>query len=258
VTAWLLFRQRGRAPWPGPHRGPGGRAGGPHTRGARAGPADGGYGSAALFLISLVSRPSPGAWTRRHFARRAASRRRSFSTTATSYGPPTPPSSKACACSRLHSPCARAGHGRQPLPPPTPRREHDKSGNLATPESQPSSLPSCVIRLQPSPVGPALWERYESWPPRGVTRRCLPGGMLLRGDPSPEGATGAVSGGVRFSWQARGSAAGFGQADAGLQPAQRRGRVPGGTTEYPLAGRHQHGAYERRVDDHREPCADAE
>ena len=41
-------------------------------------------------------------------------------------------------------------------------------------------------------------ERYESWPPWGVTRRCLPGGMSRRGDPSPEGATGpagvAVSG----------------------------------------------------------------
>ena len=47
------------------------------------------------------------------------------------------------------APCAPGGHGRQPRPPPTPRREHDKSGNLATPASQPSSLPSCVIRLHP-------------------------------------------------------------------------------------------------------------
>ena len=54
------------------------------------------------------------------------------------------------------APCAPGGHGRQPRPPPTPRREHDKSGNLATPASQPSSLPSCVIRLQPGPVGPLL------------------------------------------------------------------------------------------------------
>ena len=137
VTAWLFFRWRdhrhGRAPWPGPHRGPAGRAGGPHARGARAGPSAGGYGSAALFLISLVSRPSrgaDGAWapwrprtsgTRgpgwipgrgRHFARRAASRRRSSSTTATSYGPPTPPSSRAWACSRLHS----APRARRPRP----------------------------------------------------------------------------------------------------------------------------------------------
>ena len=74
--------------------------------------------------------------------------------TATSYGPPTPPSSRAWACSRLHS-ALRAGRPRpgSPRPPPTPRREHDKSGNLATPASQPSSLPSCVIWLQPGPVG---------------------------------------------------------------------------------------------------------
>ncbi len=64
VTAWLLFRRRdhrhGRVPWPGPHRGPADRAGGPHARGARAGPSAGGYGSAALFLISSVSHPIPG------------------------------------------------------------------------------------------------------------------------------------------------------------------------------------------------------
>ena len=61
VTAWLFFRRRdlrhGRAPWPGPHRGPAGRAAGRHARGARAGPCAGGYGSAALFLISPVSHP---------------------------------------------------------------------------------------------------------------------------------------------------------------------------------------------------------
>ena len=61
VTAWLFFRRRdvrhGRAPWPGPHRGPTGRAAGRHARGARAGPCAGGYGSAALFLISPVSHP---------------------------------------------------------------------------------------------------------------------------------------------------------------------------------------------------------
>ena len=62
VTAWLFFRRRdvrhGRAPWPGPHRGPADLAGGPHATGARAGPCAGGYGSAALFLISPVSHPS--------------------------------------------------------------------------------------------------------------------------------------------------------------------------------------------------------
>jgi len=64
VTAWLFLRRRdlrhGRAPWPGPHRGPAGRAAGRHARGARAGPCAGGYGSAALFLISPVSHPSRG------------------------------------------------------------------------------------------------------------------------------------------------------------------------------------------------------
>ena len=63
VTAWLFFRRRdhrhGRAPWPGPHRGPASRAA--HARGARAGPSAGGYGSAALFLISPVGHPSRGA-----------------------------------------------------------------------------------------------------------------------------------------------------------------------------------------------------
>jgi hypothetical protein len=53
VTAWLFFRWRGhrygRAPWPGPHRGPVGRAAGPPARDVRAGPSAGGYGSAALF-----------------------------------------------------------------------------------------------------------------------------------------------------------------------------------------------------------------
>ena len=34
-------------------------------------------------------------------------------------------------------------------------------------------------------------ERYEFRPPSGVTRRCLPGGMSLRGVLSPAGATGA-------------------------------------------------------------------
>jgi hypothetical protein len=61
VTAWLYFRRRGhrhgRAPWPGPHRGPVGRAAGPPARDVRAGPSAGGYGSAALFLISPFSSP---------------------------------------------------------------------------------------------------------------------------------------------------------------------------------------------------------
>jgi len=61
VTARLLScwrdHRRGRVPWPGPHRGPAGRAAGPPARGAPAGSCAGGYGSAALFLISPVSLP---------------------------------------------------------------------------------------------------------------------------------------------------------------------------------------------------------
>ena len=48
-----------RAPWPEPHLGPADRAGGPHAMGARAGASVGGYGSAALFLISPASHPIP-------------------------------------------------------------------------------------------------------------------------------------------------------------------------------------------------------
>jgi hypothetical protein len=61
VTAWVFFRRRdhwhGRAPWPGPHRGPAGRAGGPPASGARAGPSAGGYGTAARCLISSAGHP---------------------------------------------------------------------------------------------------------------------------------------------------------------------------------------------------------
>jgi hypothetical protein len=64
MTAGLFFGRRdlrhGRAPWPGPHRGPAGRAAGPHARGGRAGPSAGGYGSAALFLISRSTSHSVG------------------------------------------------------------------------------------------------------------------------------------------------------------------------------------------------------
>ncbi len=35
-------------------------------------------------------------------------------------------------------------------------------------------------------------ERYGFRPAWGVTRRCLPGGISLRGERSPEGATGAL------------------------------------------------------------------
>jgi hypothetical protein len=63
VTAWRLSgrcdHRLGRAPWPGPRRGPAGRAARPHASGARAGPSAGGYESAALFLISLAGHPIP-------------------------------------------------------------------------------------------------------------------------------------------------------------------------------------------------------
>ena len=64
MTAGAFFRRRdhrrGRAPWPGPHPGPAGRARGLHATGARAGPAADGNGSSALCLISLISRPIQG------------------------------------------------------------------------------------------------------------------------------------------------------------------------------------------------------
>src|SRR6266550_6791805 len=67
---------------------------------------------------------------------------------------------------------------------------------------------TCEMQVVPSPALLAwlLGERYEFRPPWGVTRRCLPGGMLLRGDPSPEGATGQAGvrcQGIRPSWRAR-------------------------------------------------------
>jgi hypothetical protein len=51
-------------------------------------------------------------------------------------------------------------------------------------------------------------EQYESGPPWGVTRRCLPGRMSRRGDPHPKVLPAGV-GGVRGTWtscQARAAA----------------------------------------------------
>jgi hypothetical protein len=63
VTACLFFcgrdHRHGRAPWPGPHLGPMGRAGGPHARGTRARLSAGGYGSAAC---SHLPGQSPIPW----------------------------------------------------------------------------------------------------------------------------------------------------------------------------------------------------
>ena len=63
VTARLFVclcgHRPGRAPWPGPHRGPAGQAAGPPARSVRAEPSAGGYGSAALFLTSGRP-PHPG------------------------------------------------------------------------------------------------------------------------------------------------------------------------------------------------------
>ena len=50
-------------------------------------------------------------------------------------------------------------------------------------------------------------ERYESLPPWGVTRRCLPGGISRRGEPSHQSATGqggvSRQGSGRPAWPAR-------------------------------------------------------
>jgi len=74
VTAWLFFCRRdhrhGRERWPGPHRGPAGRAEGPHARSARAEPSADGYRSAPLFSSSRPAThlwgptSTPGSWPR--------------------------------------------------------------------------------------------------------------------------------------------------------------------------------------------------
>src|SRR5579859_2460224 len=50
---------------------------------------------------------------------------------------------------------------------------------------------ACEIQVaaQPGPRGPALQENVRIPGAVCVTRRCLPGGMSLRDDPSPESAT---------------------------------------------------------------------
>src|SRR5215472_6137308 len=45
------------------------------------------------------------------------------------------------------------------------------------------------VAAQPGPRGPALQENVRIPGTICVTRRCLPGGMSLRDDPSPESAT---------------------------------------------------------------------
>src|SRR5262252_7412615 len=62
---------------------------------------------------------------------------------------------------------------------------------------------------QPGPLARLFGEHYESRPPRGVTRRCLPGGMLPRGHRSSDGATGQAGArcqGIRPSCRARATA----------------------------------------------------
>jgi hypothetical protein len=55
---------------------------------------------------------------------------------------------------------------------------------------------TCEMQVVPSPalLAGSSGKRYEFRPPWGITRRCLPGGMSLRGDPSPKGATGQAGG----------------------------------------------------------------
>jgi hypothetical protein len=57
---------------------------------------------------------------------------------------------------------------------------------------------TCEMQVVPSPAllaGPS-GKRYEFPPSWGITQRCLPGGISLRGEPSPEGATGQAGGAV--------------------------------------------------------------
>ena len=54
---------------------------------------------------------------------------------------------------------------------------------------------ACEVQAgQPGPLGPALRERYGFRPPPGVTPRCLPGGMSLRGILNPKVLPGVASG----------------------------------------------------------------
>jgi hypothetical protein len=112
------------------------------------------------------------------------------------------------------APCAPRGHDQQPRAPPTPRREHDKSGNLATPASQPLSLPSCAIRLAARPCWPGSSGngrdpgrrgaspeggcRVEFRGRRCLTRRCYRAGPGVSGDQAelagPGDGLGAVGG----------------------------------------------------------------
>jgi hypothetical protein len=133
----------------------------------------------------------------RHCDLRAASRRRSSSTTATSYGPPTAPSSRARACSRLHS----APRARRPRPAAPAATGAWRAPRMR--ESRHTCVSAIVLPFLRHPArSPALLaglfgERYGFGPPWRVTRRWLPGGVSPGGDRSPEGAIGqawAVSG----------------------------------------------------------------
>src|SRR6266700_8395202 len=83
-------------------------------------------------------------------------------------------------------------------------------------------------------------KRYEPGPPWGVTRRCLPGGISRRGDPSPEGAT-------RVGW---GAASG----DQAQLPGPRHGLGAVGGTE--LAQDVGHVLFDR-VERHHQVVGDA-
>src|SRR5215471_14128409 len=92
----------------------------------------------------------------------------------------------------------------------------------------PREIHACEMQVaaQPGPRGPALQGNVRIPGAVCVTRRCLPGGMSLRDDPSPEGAIPPCRGrcaGLTWPWRA--AAAPLGASDRlrdaldGAQPA---------------------------------------
>ena len=170
--------------------------------------------------------------------------------TATSYGPPTPPSSRAWACSRLHS-ALRAGRPRPAAPAATdasPRARQIRESRhacvsaivLAFLRHLAAARPcwpgsSGTVRTRAAvgrhPKVPAGWNVAARRP---VTRRCYRAGWVR-------------CQGIRPSWRAR--VGGFG-AVGGAEPAQDVGHMLSGQRQCPqradlddaadlaLAGRH--------------------
>src|SRR5215469_237324 len=74
------------------------------------------------------------------------------------------------------------------------RLDMDSSGDVLSLLVLDAPSPARSLLVTAVPLARALRERYEFRPPQGVTRRCLPGVMSLRGDRTPEGATGLGGG----------------------------------------------------------------